>query len=50
MSRTRTKFQCGYLTHKVTTVQRDDGSEKVVEQVLGPGRGLAKLSQSFRMH
>lgn len=44
------KIQCGYLTHKVTTVQRDDGSEKVVEQVLVTGKGLAKLSQSFRMH
>lgn len=44
------KIQCGYLTHKVTTVQREDGSEKVVEQVLVTGKGLAKLSQSFRMH
>ena len=41
------KIQAGYLTHKVTTVQREDGTEKVVEQVLVTGKGLAKLSQSF---
>lgn len=41
------KIQAGYLTHKVTTVQRDDGTEKVVEQVLVTGKGLAKLSQAF---
>jgi phage antirepressor YoqD-like protein len=41
------KIQAGYLTHKVTTVHREDGTEKVVEQVLVTGKGLAKLSQSF---
>lgn len=41
------KIQAGYLTHKVTTVQREDGTEKMVEQVLVTGKGLAKLSQSF---
>ena len=38
------KINAGYLTHKITTVQRDDGSEKVVEQVLVTAKGLAKLS------
>lgn len=41
------KIQDGYLTHKVTTVQREDGTDKVVEQVLVTGKGLAKLSQAF---
>lgn len=41
------KIQAGYLTHKVTTVQREDGTEKVVEQVLVTGKGLARLSQAF---
>lgn len=44
------KIQSGYLTHKVTTVQREDGTEKVVEQVMVTGKGIAKLAQSFRMH
>lgn len=43
------KIQAGYLTHKVTTVQREDGTEKVVEQVLVTGKGLAKLSQALGM-
>jgi anti-repressor protein len=41
------KIQSGYLTHKITTVQRDDGTEKVVEQVLVTAKGLAKLSLVF---
>ena len=41
------KIQAGFLTHKVTTVQRDDGTDKVVEQVLVTAKGLAKLSQAF---
>lgn len=41
------KIQAGLLTHKVTTVQRDDGTDKVVEQVLVTGKGLAKLAESF---
>lgn len=38
------KIQAGFLTHKVTTVQRDDGTDKVVEQVLVTAKGLAKLA------
>ena len=38
------KIQAGYLTHKTTTVVRDDGTEKVVEQVLVTPKGLAKLA------
>jgi anti-repressor protein len=34
----------GDLEHKVTTVLRGDGSEKVVEQVLITARGLTKLA------
>ncbi|KVW92638.1 phage antirepressor KilAC domain-containing protein [Thiobacillus denitrificans] len=41
------KIQAGYLTHKITTVQRDDGSEKIIEQVLVTGKGLAKISQAM---
>lgn len=41
------KIQAGYLTHKITTVERPDGTEKVVEQVLVTGKGLSKLSQVF---
>lgn len=41
------KIQCGYLTHKITSIQRDDGTEKIVEQVLITSKGLAKLSQSL---
>ena len=37
------KIQAGYLTHKITTVERDDGSEKIIEQVLVTGKGLAKI-------
>lgn len=43
------KIQAGYLTHKITTVQREDGTDKVVEQVLVTAKGLAKLSQVFTM-
>lgn len=39
------KIQSGVLEHKVTTVERSDGSEKVVEQVLVTAKGLAKLSK-----
>lgn len=35
----------GYLEHKVATIERDDGTEKVVEQVRVTPRGLAHLSK-----
>lgn len=41
------KIKSGYLTHKVTTIHRNDGTEKVVEQVLVTGKGLTKISQSL---
>ncbi len=41
------KIQSGYLEHKVTTIERSDGSEKVVEQVLVTPKGLAKLGMIF---
>jgi len=39
------RIQSGLLEHKVTTVERSDGSEKVVEQVLVTAKGLTKLSK-----
>lgn len=38
------KMQSGYLEHKVTTVCRPDGSEKVTEAVRVTPKGLSKLS------
>lgn len=38
------RIQVGYLSHKVTTVERSDGSDKQVEQVLVTAKGLAKLA------
>lgn len=40
----QTRVAAGLLDHKVTTVLRADGSEKVVEQVLVTPKGLAKLA------
>lgn len=39
------RIKAGHLTHKVTTVERSDGSEKVVESVIVTPKGLAKLAQ-----
>lgn len=39
------KIQSGYLEHKVTTVSRSDGSEKIVEQALVTAKGIAKISK-----
>lgn len=38
------KIQAGYLTHKTTTIKRDDGTEKICEQVLVTPKGLTKLA------
>ena len=42
------KVQIGYLEHKVTTVSRSDGSDKVVEQVRVTPKGLARLALALR--
>ncbi|WP_277992788.1 phage antirepressor KilAC domain-containing protein [Yersinia enterocolitica] len=41
------KIQSGLLEHKLTTVTRSDGDEKVIEQVLVTPKGLTKLSKLF---
>jgi phage antirepressor YoqD-like protein len=42
------RIQLGLLEHKVTTIERSDGSIKTVEQVLVTAKGLAKLSESLQ--
>lgn len=42
------KTQSGRLEHKVTTVLRADGSEKVTEQVRVTAKGLTKLAQLIK--
>lgn len=42
------KTTAGLLEHKVTTVLRADGSEKVTEQVRITARGLTKLAQLIK--
>lgn len=44
------KTQAGYLEHKLTTVQRGDGSEKVTEQVRVTPKGLTRLSALIGGH
>jgi phage antirepressor YoqD-like protein len=44
------RVQSGLLTHKVNTVSRSDGSEKIVEQVLVTPKGLTKLAQIGSAH
>lgn len=39
------RIQSGVLEHKVTTVTRSDGTEKVVEQVLVTSKGMARLAE-----
>lgn len=46
----QSRIQVGYLEHKVTTVSRGDGSEKVVEQVLVTSKGLARLAERLSEH
>lgn len=43
----QSRVQTGDLEHKVTTVLRADGSEKVTEQVRVTPRGLTKLARLF---
>jgi len=43
----QSRIQVGYLEHKITTVERTDGSTKQVEQVLITAKGLAKLAMSI---
>lgn len=42
------KLQQGLLEHKITTVHREDGSEKIAEQVRVTAKGLTKLAAIFR--
>lgn len=42
------KIQAGYLEHKVNTVQREDGTEKVVEQVRVTAKGVVRLAVKMR--
>ncbi len=44
----QSKVTTGLLEHKVTTVLRSDGSEKIVEQVLVTAKGLTKLAALLR--
>lgn len=39
------RIQQGYLEHKVTTVERSDGTEKVIEAVRVTRKGLVRLSE-----
>lgn len=41
------KLQRGLLEHKITTVNRTDGSEKVTSRVLVTARGLTALAQKM---
>lgn len=43
----QSKITSGLLEHKVTTIERSDGSEKIVEQVLVTAKGLTKLAALF---
>jgi len=40
------RIQSGHLEHKVTTIERGDGSTKVVEQVLITPKGIARLAEA----
>jgi phage antirepressor YoqD-like protein len=41
----QTRLKSMFLDHKVTTIERGDGSEKITEQVLVTAKGLAKLAE-----
>lgn len=42
------RIQQGMMCHKVTTVQRQDGSEKIVEQPRITPKGIARISQALQ--
>lgn len=44
----QSKTTAGLLEHKITTILRADGSEKVTEQVRITARGLSKLAQLIK--
>lgn len=41
------KLQQGLLEHKIKTIERPDGSEKITEQVRVTSKGLAKLAETY---
>ena len=43
----QSKVEQGLLEHKVTTVTRPDGSEKITEQVRVTPKGLARLAMEL---
>ncbi|QPB42173.1 phage antirepressor KilAC domain-containing protein [Rodentibacter haemolyticus] len=45
LDRYQDKLQSGLLEHKIHTATKDDGTEKICEQVLVTAKGLAKLSK-----
>lgn len=42
----QSKVQSGYLEHKVTTVSRPDGTEKITEQVRVTPKGMTRLAEA----
>lgn len=43
------RIQSGVLFHKITTITKPDGTEKVCEQVLITPKGLAKIAKTFEL-
>lgn len=43
------RIQSGYLTHRVTLVQRNDGTDKEVSNVLVTAKGQTKLAQAMNL-
>ncbi|MBD2796054.1 phage regulatory protein/antirepressor Ant [Xenorhabdus sp. 18] len=43
------KLQQGLLEHKITVVAKDDGTERVCEQVLVTAKGISKLAKMLNM-
>lgn len=41
------RIQSGLIEHRTTTVERSDGTEKVIEQVLVTAKGLDRLAKAF---